>query len=65
MRKRQLLYSRKGRNTKAVKVSREKGTENSKNIFSFSVGGRTYEIPDEVKDELDVMACDEDSKKSV
>jgi hypothetical protein len=60
MRKRQLLYSRKGKITKALDVRREKNMEDSKNIFSYPVAGRTYEMPDEVKDELDVMACYED-----
>jgi hypothetical protein len=63
MRKRQLLYSRKGKTAKALDVRREKSTEDSKNIFSYAVGRRTYEMPDEVKDELDVMACNEDSKR--
>jgi len=62
-RKRQLLYSRKGKTAKALDVRREKSIEDSKNIFSYAVGGRTYEMPDEVKDELDVMACKEDSKR--
>jgi hypothetical protein len=65
LRKRQLLCSRKGRSTKAVDVRAEKSTEDSKNIFSYPVGGRAYEMPDEVKDELDVMACNEDSKRLV
>jgi len=64
-RKRQLLSSRKGKITKALDVRREKNIEDSKNIFSYRVGGRTYEMPDEVKDELDVMACNEDSKRLV
>lgn len=65
MRKRPLLCSRKGKSTKALDVRTEKSTEDSKNIFSYPVGGRSYEMPDEVKDELDVMACNEDSKRLV
>jgi hypothetical protein len=64
-RKRQLLLSRKGRIAKALDVRGEKSIEDSKNIFSYPVGGRTYELPDDVKDELDVMACNEDSKRLV
>jgi hypothetical protein len=64
-RKRQLLFSRKGKTTKALDVRREKSIEDSKNMFSYPVTGRTYEMPDEVKDELDVMACNEDSKRLV
>jgi hypothetical protein len=65
MRIRQLLHSRKGRNSKAVDVRKEKSAVDSDNIFSYPVGGRAYEMPDEVKDELDVMACNEDSKRLV
>jgi hypothetical protein len=64
-RKRHLLYPRKGRTAKASDVRREKSIEDSKNIFSYPVGGRTYELPAEVKDELAVMACSEDSKRLV
>ena len=64
-RKRQLLPSRKGKTTKALDVRKEKNIEDSKSIFSYPVGGRTYEMPDEVKDELDVMACNEGSKRLV
>ena len=64
-RKRQLLSPRKGKSTKALDVRSEKNTEDSRNMFSYPVGGRTYEMPDEVKDELDVMACTEDSKRLV
>jgi hypothetical protein len=64
-RKRQLSFSRKGKTAKALDVRREKNIEDSKNIFSYPVGGRTYEMPDEVKDELDVMACNEGSKRLV
>lgn len=64
-RKRQLLFSRKGKTAKASDVRREKSIEDSKNIFSYPVGGRTYEMPDEVKDELDIMACKEDKKRLV
>lgn len=63
MRKRQLLSSRKGKINKALDVRSEKNIEDTKNIFSYPVGGRTYEMPAEVKDELDVMACNEDSKR--
>jgi hypothetical protein len=66
MRKRQLMFSRKGKTAKVFDVRKEeKSMEDSKNIFSYHVGGRTYEMPDEVKDELDVMACNEDSKRLV
>jgi hypothetical protein len=62
-RKRQLLFSRKGKTAKALDVRKEKSMEDSKNMFSYPVDGRTYEMPDEVKDELDVMACNEVSKR--
>jgi hypothetical protein len=65
MRIRQLLYSRKGRFAKALDVRKEKSTEDGENIFSYPVGGRAYEMPDEVKDELNVMACNEDRKRLV
>ena len=64
-RKRQLSSSRKGKTVKTLDVRSEKSIEDTKSMFSYPVGGRTYEMPDEVKDELEVMACNEDSKRLV
>jgi hypothetical protein len=62
---RHLLQSRKGKSSKAMDVFKEKSIKDDENIFSYPVVGRTYEMPDEVKDELDVMACNEDSVRLV
>jgi hypothetical protein len=64
-RKRQSLFSRKVKSPKALDIRKEKNVEDSKNIFSYPVGGRAYEMPDEVKDELDTMAWNEGSKRLV
>jgi hypothetical protein len=65
MRVRHLLHSRKGKSSKASVERQEKSAEDNENIFSYPVAGRTYEMPDEVKDELDVMASNEDGMRLV
>lgn len=65
MRIRHLFHSRKGKSSKALDVRKEESTKDDKNMFSYPVAGRAYEISDEVKDELDVMACNDDSMRLV
>lgn len=65
MRIRHLLHSRKGKSSKTLDVRKGKSSKDDENIFSYPVVGRTYEMPDEVKDELDVMACQEDGVRLV
>lgn len=59
MRIRHLPHSRKGKSSKALDVRKEDSGKAVENIFSYPVASRMYEMPDEVKDELDVMACNE------
>jgi hypothetical protein len=62
MRIRHLFPSIKGKSSKPLDARKGKSTKDDKNMFSYPVAGRAYDIPDEVKDELDVMACNEDNK---
>jgi hypothetical protein len=64
MKIRNLLQSRKGRSSKTLDERKEKSVK-YENIFSYPVVGRAYEMPDEVKDELDTMACNEDTVRLV
>ncbi|XP_023718896.2 uncharacterized protein LOC111870657 isoform X2 [Cryptotermes secundus] len=57
------FHSRKRKSSKALDVRKEKGTKDEKNIFSYPVARRAYEISDEVKDELDIMAYNDDSMR--
>ncbi|PNF35688.1 hypothetical protein B7P43_G17422, partial [Cryptotermes secundus] len=57
------FHSRKRKSSKTLDVRKEKGTKDDKNMFSYPVAGRAYEISDEVKDELDIMAYNDDSMR--
>jgi hypothetical protein len=61
MRMRHLFSSVKAKSPKPVDAKKGRNTKGDQNMFSYPVAGRAYEIPDEVKDELDVMAYNEDS----
>lgn len=60
MRMKHLFPSVKGKSFKPLDA-RKRSTKDDENMFSYPVAGRAYEIPDEVKDELDVMAFNEDN----
>jgi hypothetical protein len=65
MKIRHVFHSRKGKSSKTLDVRKEKSAKDNENMFSYPVAGRPYEISDEVKDELDVMAYNEDSMRLV
>lgn len=60
MRMKHLFPYAKGKNFKPLDA-RKRSTKGDEHMFSYPVAGRAYEIPDEVKDELDVMAFNEDN----